>query len=61
MSDLIHKLDHFIKLRRRFQWIITLRSHVRNDAQTKMQSDFCMLLRNALHLAVNETRQFMRL
>ena len=36
-------------------------SHVRTDAQTKMKSDLSMLLHRALHLAVNETSQFMRL
>ena len=36
-------------------------SHVRTDAQTKMKSDLCMLLHHALHWAVYETSQFMRL
>ena len=36
-------------------------SHVRTDAQTKMKSDLSMLLHHALHWAVYETSQFMRL
>ena len=36
-------------------------SHVRTYAQTKMKSDLCMLLHHALHWAVYETSQFMRL
>ena len=36
-------------------------SHVRTDAQTKMKSDLCMLLHHALHWAVYETSQLMRL
>ena len=36
-------------------------SHVRTDAQTKMKSDLCMFLHHALHWAVYEMSQFMRL
>ena len=36
-------------------------SHVRTDAQTKMKSDLSMVLHHALHWAVYETSQFMRL
>ena len=36
-------------------------SHVRTDAQTKMKSDLSMLLHHALHWAVYEKSQFMRL
>ena len=36
-------------------------SHLRTDAQTKMKSDLSMLLHHAIHWAVYETSQFMRL
>ena len=36
-------------------------SHVRTDALTKMKSDLSILLHHALHWAVYESSQFMRL